>query len=84
MQTMVINKKRKPPHKNPKAALPSWSDINQENEITRNNIKNKSIKLVMKISNKMLRVFERTLMLFNLKISSRFSIYSFTSFLFSS
>jgi hypothetical protein len=70
MHTIIIKRKRPPPHKNPNAALPSTSDINHEKEITKNNKKNNSMKLVMKINSRMLNTLESTLMLVNLKIST--------------
>ena len=73
IQMNMISKKSTPPHKNPKEALPRISDINQENEMTKNNIKNNSMKLVMNIRSRMLSILESTLMLVNLKISNRVS-----------
>jgi hypothetical protein len=70
MHTIIIKRKRLPPHKNPNAALPITSDINHENEMTRNSKKNNNMKLVMKINSRMLNNFESTLMLVNLKIST--------------
>lgn len=51
-------------------ALPRKSDINQEKEMTKNNIKNSNMKLVMKIRSRMLNILEITLMLVSLKIST--------------
>jgi hypothetical protein len=70
IQIIMISKKSIPPHKNPMDALPRISDINQEKEMTKNNIKNNKMKLVMNIRSRMLSILESTLMLVSLKIST--------------
>jgi hypothetical protein len=70
IQMNMITNKSIPPHKNPMGALPRISDINQEKEMTKNNIKNSNMKLVMNIRSRMLNILESTLMLVSLKISN--------------
>ena len=56
-----ISRKTPPPHKNPMLALPSKSDINQENAITKNRRKNKTMKLMIVTKISILKVLERLL-----------------------
>jgi hypothetical protein len=79
----MITMNRPPPQRNPKPALPSRSDINQENDITRKRRKNRNMKLTMEIKRSRLTVFERTLILESLNICSLVSIYSLKIFLLS-
>lgn len=56
-----ISRKTPPPHKNPMGALPSISAINQENEITKNRRKNKTMKLMIVTRISILKVLDRLL-----------------------
>ena len=56
-----ISRKTPPPHKNPMAALPSKSAINQENAITKNRRKNKTMKLMIVTKISILKVLDRLL-----------------------
>jgi hypothetical protein len=83
IEIKIMMRKRPPPQRNPRPALPSRSDINHENEMTRKRRKNRNIKLTMEIKRSKLTVFERILMLVSLNICNLVSRYSLKIFLLS-
>lgn len=65
-----MSRKTPPPHKNPKEALPSKSDINQEKAMTKNRRKNKTMKLMIVTKISMLKVLDRLLTVVSFSKSS--------------
>lgn len=83
IEMKMIMRKRPPPQRNPKLALPSRSDMNHENAMIRNRRKNRNMKLTIEINRSKLTVFERTFMLASLNNCNLVSRYSLKIFLLS-